>query len=42
VDPWGLPYLYRTPGKKGPFDVYSLGADRKEGGEKEDRDVGNW
>jgi general secretion pathway protein G len=42
VDPWGAPYLYRTPGKKGPFDVYSLGADRKEGGDKEDRDVGNW
>lgn len=41
-DPWGRPYLYRNPGTKREVDVYSLGADGKEGGSGEDRDVGNW
>ena len=27
VDPWGNPYQYLAPGTKGPFDLYSLGAD---------------
>jgi general secretion pathway protein G len=42
TDPWGRPYLYRRPGQHGDFDVYSYGADGKEGGEGDDRDVGNW
>jgi general secretion pathway protein G len=42
IDPWGNPYLYKFPGQHGPFDLYSLGADGKEGGEGEDRDIGNW
>ena len=42
IDPWGKPYLYRTPGRKGDFDVYSLGSDQREGGEGDARDVGNW
>jgi general secretion pathway protein G len=42
VDPWGRPYLYRTPGLHGEVDVSSLGADGKDGGEGEDRDVGSW
>ncbi len=42
-DPWGEPYRYRRPGAHGgPFDIYSLGADRKEGGEGDDADLGNW
>jgi general secretion pathway protein G len=42
-DPWGEPYLYRRPSVHGgQFDVYSLGADRKEGGEGNDADLGNW
>ncbi|WP_431307610.1 type II secretion system major pseudopilin GspG [Brevundimonas denitrificans] len=42
-DPWGEPYRYRRPGAHGgPFDVYSWGADRKEGGEGDDADLGNW
>jgi general secretion pathway protein G len=42
-DPWGEPYLYRRPSAHGgQFDVYSLGADRKEGGEGNDADLGNW
>ena len=42
VDPWGRPYVYAFPGKHGPFDLYTLGADGREGGEGEDRDVTNW
>ena len=41
-DPWGEPYLYRRPsGHGGQFDIYSYGADRKEGGEGNDADLGN-
>jgi general secretion pathway protein G len=33
VDPWNTPYQYRNPGKRDPsgIDVFSFGADRKEG-----------
>ncbi len=41
-DPWGNPYRYRNPGKHGEIDVFSYGADNKEGGEGEDSDVGSW
>ncbi len=42
-DPWGNPYQYRRPGAHGgQFDVYSLGADGREGGEGNDADLGNW
>lgn len=42
VDPWTRPYRYTNPGKHGEFDVYSLGADDREGGSGEDKDVGSW
>ena len=41
-DPWGTPYQYLQPGQHGTFDVYSLGADRRAGGEGENADIGNW
>ena len=41
-DPWQHPYLYSSPGQHGPFDVWSLGADGKEGGEGADADIGSW
>jgi len=42
-DPWGGAYQYRRQSTHGgQFDVYSLGADGKEGGEGNDADVGNW
>jgi general secretion pathway protein G len=41
-DPWGEPYVYKVPGEHGPADVYSLGADKAEGGAGENADVGNW
>jgi general secretion pathway protein G len=42
-DPWGNPYRYAAPGGDGrAFDIYSTGADGKEGGEGNDADIGNW
>ena len=41
-DAWGNDYRYAVPGQNGkPFDLVSLGADNKEGGEGENRDVSN-
>jgi general secretion pathway protein G len=31
-DPWGVPYIYRSPGEHGAFDILSLGSDGQEGG----------
>ncbi len=42
VDPWGEPYRYQFPGKRGEYDLFTLGADKKEGGDGEASDVGNW
>ncbi len=42
VDPWGNPYQYAAPGRAGPFDIYSYGADGVQGGEDENADIGNW
>lgn len=42
LDPWGNDYQYLSPGSVGPFDIYSFGADSREGGEGYDADVGNW
>ena len=41
-DPWGKPYLYASPGQHGEADVWTYGADGKEGGEGGDADVTNW
>ena len=41
-DPWGNPYQYLYPGEKGEFDLYSLGADGRLGGEEDASDIGNW
>lgn len=37
--PWGFDYRYRSPGEYGTFDLWSLGADNRKGGEGEDQDV---
>ena len=39
-DPWGRPYVYRSPGQRGEFDLLSLGRDGKAGGTGEDADIG--
>jgi general secretion pathway protein G len=41
-DPWQTDYQYLNPGIKGEVDVFSLGADRKPGGEGYDADIGSW
>jgi general secretion pathway protein G len=39
-DPWGNDFVYRVPGRNGrPFDVYSLGADGREGGTGDNADI---
>jgi general secretion pathway protein G len=41
LDPWGKPYIYRSPGERNVsgYDLLSLGRDGKPGGEGEDKDV---
>jgi general secretion pathway protein G len=43
-DAWGYNFHYQIPPQKGgiDYDLYSLGADNKEGGEGENADIGNW
>ena len=42
TDPWGNPYVYRYPGEHGEFDLYTLGADGREGGDGENQDITSW
>ena len=42
IDPWGTPYVYRSPREHGEYDLYTLGADGKEGGDGEDQDIASW
>ena len=39
LDPWGRPFVYRSPGQAGAYDLISLGGDGKEGGSGEDADL---
>ena len=42
-DPWGHEYKYTSPGTHGtPYDIVSLGADGREGGEGPDKDITSW
>jgi general secretion pathway protein G len=41
-DPWGQPYRYASPGRHGPFDVWSPGPDRQTGPGSDADDIGNW
>ncbi|MFN7204076.1 MAG: type II secretion system major pseudopilin GspG [Burkholderiales bacterium] len=38
-DPWGRPYVYRSPGQNADFDLFSLGKDGQVGGEGDGVDV---
>ena len=40
-DAWGNDYRYQVPGTNKPYDLVSLGADGREGGEGENRDIVN-
>jgi general secretion pathway protein G len=39
ADPWGNPYQYRAPGRSGPYDLFSFGADGQAGGEADAADI---
>ncbi len=41
-DPWKNNYNYRYPGRNAEYEIYSLGADGAEGGEKENQDIFSW
>ena len=40
-DPWSRDFVYRSPAEKGGYDLISLGADGKEGGDGDNKDVRN-
>lgn len=42
ADPWGRPYVYKSPGDHGDYDLLSYGKDGQVGGSKESADVVNW
>ena len=41
-DPWNRPYMYKSPGDHGDYDLYTYGRDGQAGGEDEDEDVASW
>ena len=41
-DPWGKPYIYKSPGDHGPYDILSYGADGAPGGQDNNRDISSW
>jgi general secretion pathway protein G len=41
-DPWGNEYRYVSPGQHGAYDISSLGADNREGGDGENKDINGW
>jgi general secretion pathway protein G len=41
-DPWGRPYVYRSPGQHGAYDILSYGADGQEGGTGAAADITSW
>jgi len=44
LDPWNYPYHYRYPGEISPeeYEIWSYGADGKEGGEGFNADIKSW
>jgi len=41
LDPWGKPYVYKSPGERGDFDIVSYGKDGQPGGSGENADIAN-
>ena len=41
-DPWGNPFVYKTPGDNSPYDLISLGSDNALGGDGEAKDIVSW
>ena len=41
-DPWTNDYMYAAPGQHGAYDLWSYGADGKEGGDAINKDITSW
>lgn len=41
-DPWGNPYVYKSPGEHGEYDLLSLGKDGQPGGSGDAEDIVSW
>jgi hypothetical protein len=41
-DPWDNDFMYTSPGRYGPYELLSLGADGQPGGEEEAADIPSW
>jgi general secretion pathway protein G len=41
-DPWGRPYLYKSPGEHGEYDLVSFGKDGQAGGTGDAVDITSW
>jgi general secretion pathway protein G len=41
-DPWDRPYVYRSPGEHGEYDLYSLGKSGQPGGTGENVAITSW
>jgi general secretion pathway protein G len=41
-DPWGKPYVYKSPGDNYDYDLISYGLDGVPGGEGENQDIVSW
>lgn len=39
ADPWGRPYVYRVPGRKGDYELVSYGRDGAPGGTGDNADI---
>lgn len=41
-DPWGNPYIYKSPGEHADIDISSYGNDGRQSGKDEAADINNW
>ena len=42
LDPWGSEFQYVSPGREGPYDLYSKGSDGQDGGDGDASDISLW
>ena len=41
-DPWGAPYIYRSPGQHGSYDIVSHGANQQDGETGAQAEITSW
>jgi len=42
LDPWDFPYVFKSPGEHGDYDLLSMGKDGQPGGDGDAADITNW